>query len=158
MKPTNIKELQARSRRLSVHGIDGRTFIVDSGSNAVSSHVVTVHFDADGMNIHARCTCNWAVHKGVACTHVMAVLESLAALKGRTLSFWLTREDAVRQKHRTFFLTGANPNDGVWITSRNSIEAAERGNFDQSALRRALRRLPVGARRPNSTVPTPTPA
>jgi hypothetical protein len=119
MKPKNIKHIQAQSRKLQARRVDKHTLVVQSTSNPLANHVVTVEFPADGT-IRARCTCQWAVNRGVACSHVMAALEYLASKKRRTLSFWPTREDAARQKHRVFYLA-ADDNDedeGVWITSR----------------------------------------
>lgn len=97
--------------------VDHDTFVVESVSNPIANHVVTVKFQRDGT-INSRCTCEWAINQGVACSHVMAALEYLASSKGRTLSFWLTEEEAKRQKQRVFYLAGGQRNDGVWITSR----------------------------------------
>lgn len=118
MKPTHIKRLQNESRELQIRQISSDTFVVESASNNVANHIVTVRFYGDDV-IRTRCTCPWAHHRGVACAHVIATLEYLAQKKGRRLSFWLTQEDALRQKHRTFYLAG-NDDDGVWITSRAS--------------------------------------
>jgi len=117
MIPTNIKSLQHESRRLRVREVDRNTFVVQSTTNPSANHIVTVCFGPHGETVHARCTCAWAMHNGIACTHVMAALEHLAAYKDRTLSFWQTEADARRQKQRVFQLT--NGRDGVWITSRN---------------------------------------
>lgn len=120
MKPTNIKALQAQSRHLRARLVDKHTVVVESASNPRANHVVTVRFGADGR-VYARCTCPWALHNGIACTHVMAALEYLASLKDRTLSFWPTHADALRQKHRVFYLSdgsGEGEEGGVWITSR----------------------------------------
>lgn len=118
MKPKNIKELQARSRELRVRRIGKDTFAVESANNPNGNHVVTVRFSRNGI-VHTRCSCEWARHRGVACVHVMAALDYLADLKGRKLSFWLTEQDARRQKNRVFYLdTGTGIQDGVWITSR----------------------------------------
>ena len=120
MKPTNIKSLQAQSRHLSARLVDKHTMVVESTTNPTANHVVTVRFGANDQ-VYARCTCEWATHNGIACSHVMAALEYLASLKERTLSFWPTQDDALRQKQRVFYLSGG-PNDdgqrGVWITSR----------------------------------------
>ncbi|QPC84743.1 SWIM zinc finger family protein [Phototrophicus methaneseepsis] len=97
--------------------INHNTLVVESVTNPLANHVVTVQFD-DDHHVHARCTCPWAVHNGVACTHVIAALQYLAQIKGRRLSFWLTEEEAERQKHRRFYLSGQAEHDGVWITSR----------------------------------------
>ncbi len=117
MKPKYIKQLQAQSRRLQARRVDHDTFVVESVSNPVANHVVTVKFEHDGT-IHTRCTCEWAINQGIACSHVMAALEHLASIRGRTLSFWLTEEEAKRQKQRVFYLAGGRHEDGVWITSR----------------------------------------
>jgi len=120
MKPRNIKQIQAQSRRLNARWIDRYTLVVQSTSNPVANHIVTVEFGDQGL-IQARCTCEWAVNRGIACSHVMAALEYLASMKNRTLSFWPTRAEAQRQKHRVFYLAGSQhdeDDDGVWITSR----------------------------------------
>jgi len=49
----------------------------------------------------------------------MAALEHLAARKGRRLSFWLSEDDARRQKRRVFFMPDKRQKNGVWITSRS---------------------------------------
>ena len=120
MKPSNLKQLQAESRKLQARHVDRHTLVVQSTSNPQANHIVTVEFNDDGT-LHARCTCQWALNRGVACTHVMAALEYLASKKNRTLSFWSTQEEAERQKHRVFYLYGSrrdDDDDGVWITSR----------------------------------------
>jgi len=118
VKPINIKQLQARSKSLHVTPLNRNTFAVASSSNTVMQHVVTVEFDSDEQ-IHARCTCPWATNGGVACSHVMAALEYLAATRQRKLSFWPSREAASKQKQRVFHLVGSR-DEGVWITSRTA--------------------------------------
>lgn len=117
MKPINIKKIQRRSRDLQVRQVDRQTFVVDSATNPIAHHIVTVRFGRD-QSVHARCTCQWALYEGVACQHVLAALDYLARRKGRRLSFWLNEEEAERQKHRLFYLHGPHNNDGIWITSR----------------------------------------
>ena len=121
MKPKNIKQLQAQSRQLRARRVDRHTLVVQSTSNPVANHIVTVEFNEDDV-LHARCTCQWALNRGIACTHVMAALEYLASIKNRNLSFWATQEEARRQKQRVFYLSGngrtPDPDNGVWITSR----------------------------------------
>lgn len=119
MTPKNIKQLQQQSRKLRARRVDRNTYVVESNSNPQANHVVMVHFEKDGT-VHTRCTCPWAIHNGVACSHVLAALEYMASQKGRKLSFWLSHEDAERQKHRTFYLSGAGKAEGVWITSRSA--------------------------------------
>lgn len=118
MKPKHIKRIQSRSRRLKVRQVSRDTFVVTSISSPVAHHIVSVTFGTDAT-VRARCTCPWAINHGIACAHVMAALEYLASRKERTLSFWSNVEDARRQKHRLFLLTGDN-SDGVWITSRSA--------------------------------------
>ncbi|MBC7869312.1 MAG: SWIM zinc finger family protein [Chitinophagaceae bacterium] len=116
MIPKNIKMLQAESKQLKVQWIDKHTLVVRSSSSNTANYIVTVEFGAKG-EVNARCTCPWALHKGVACSHVMAALDHLASVKERKLSFWTSREEARRQKQKTFLLKGSK-NEGVWITSR----------------------------------------
>lgn len=118
MKPRNIKELQNRSKALHVNRLNRNTLVVSSNSNPAANQIVTVYFGEDG-EVHARCTCTWAVNGGIACTHVMAALEHLAELRQRKLSFWENREEARRQKQRLFHLRGSS-DGGVWITSRTA--------------------------------------
>jgi uncharacterized Zn finger protein len=122
MKPTHLKDLHTKSKTLDVrlikpprHGEPYRA-IVASGS--ALGHLVTIWFEPEGT-IAATCTCPWAEHGGIGCKHVMAALSRLAELKQSTLSFWLTQEDARRQKRRVFRLVAAPAAaDGLWITSR----------------------------------------
>jgi hypothetical protein len=119
--PTNIKKLQDKSRDLRARRVDAHTYVVESTTNPTANHVVTVTFNADGRRIHARCTCAWAEHNGVACSHVLAALEYIASMKERTLSFWTDEGAARRQKHRLFQLVGKKTdNHGIWITSRSA--------------------------------------
>ena len=121
MKPKQIKSLQAKSKKLVArvlkHGSldEPYTVIVGSSSTSTLNFIVTVQFKANG-SVAARCTCQWAAHGGIACSHVIAALSKLASSKKRALSFWLTPEDARRQKQALFRLTHNREN--VWITSR----------------------------------------
>jgi uncharacterized Zn finger protein len=121
MKPRKIKDLQARSKELAVRVIDpvypGDPYImvVNSGTRTTLNRIVSVKFERDGT-INARCTCRWAQFGGAACTHVIASLQKLAERKKRKLSFWLTSEEAHRQKQSLFRLR--NGGDDIWITSR----------------------------------------
>jgi SWIM zinc finger len=118
MKPKNIKHLQAQSRDMELRRINRLTYGVKSLSDPKTEYRVRVQFRSD-RDVVVNCNCPWAQHHGVACSHVMATLEYLASLKGRTLSFWLTNEEAERQKHRVFYLQSEdNRHEGVWITSR----------------------------------------
>lgn len=119
MKPRNIKALQAQSRHLRAWRLDRNTVRVESISNPESWHDVTITFGRGGV-IRTRCTCTWAQHRGLACSHVMAALDHLAQQKRRTLSFWTSEDEARRQKHRVFRLVGGDGvhDSGVWITSR----------------------------------------
>lgn len=119
MMPKNLRELRERSKQLKTTVLNGHTVIVSSDSNPVANHIVTLKYAADDAIISARCTCTWAQHGGVACSHVIAALERLAEFKGRKLSFWNSREEAERQKKRTFRISGRK-NEGVWITSRSA--------------------------------------
>jgi uncharacterized Zn finger protein len=112
MIPKNIKALQRESKGLRVQPIDPRTLVVSSASNPDHRYVVSVRFGREG-EVRAACTCPWAAYNGIGCSHVMAALEHMAALKRRKLSFWGSQEEAARQKQRVFQLHG-----GVWITSR----------------------------------------
>lgn len=118
MLPKHIKQVQRRSRKLTARQVGRQTVVVDSASESPGRHAVSVRYDADGETIIAHCTCNWSNHNGVACSHVMAALAMMASRRGRALSYWLTEDDARRQRHRRFFLTRGARTEGVWITSR----------------------------------------
>jgi hypothetical protein len=120
--PANLKQIQHKSRDLQARRVDWQTYVVESASNPQANHVVTVTFSNDERNVKARCTCNWALYNGTACSHVLAALEYMASLKGRTLSFWRDEDDARRQKHRLFHLVGHSNDNGIWITSRSAGE------------------------------------
>src|SRR5438093_13125060 len=123
MRPKRIKDIQFRSRMLPTTVIDpvdrGDPFVVVVGSNTnrYLNRVVTVKFEPDGT-INARCTCQWARYGGTGCVHVIAALQKLAARKRRTLSFWLSPEEAQRQKQHCIKLSGAFRGEDIWITSR----------------------------------------
>ncbi len=119
MKPVNFKELQGRAKTLRASRINRRTYVVQSLSSQTANHIVTLDYTPDD-GIQARCTCPWAINGGVACTHVIAVLEKLAERRGRRLSFWTSENEAQRQKRRRFYLKGGKPSEGVWITSRTA--------------------------------------
>ena len=122
MKPKYIKRLQSQSRNLKARRIGRNTILVESVSNPTVSHTVTFRFEPDGT-IYTECTCPWAENNGVACSHVMAAMEFLASSKERTLSFWRTRDEAERQKHRLFRLKrrrAGDDEDAIWITSRSA--------------------------------------
>jgi hypothetical protein len=120
-KPTQIKALQAKSKRLTAyllkqqHPGDAHVVLVASSSNPALSFVVMIKFEENGT-VHARCTCEWARHGGVACSHVICALSKLASVKKRSLSFWLTPEEAQRQKQSLFRLNAGK--EDIWITSR----------------------------------------
>jgi len=114
-EPRNLKELQVKAKRLKTTIIDRSTVLVQS--QTTPNHIVTVHPRRDGT-VEARCTCAWAQHGGDACSHVMAALTALAAQKERKLSFWLTPEEAQRQRHHTLLVIGEN-GGRLWLTSRS---------------------------------------
>lgn len=116
--PSHIKILQDNSRDLQVERVDTYKYTVQSRSNPNNNHIVTVSFDDRIVN--ADCTCEWANYQGIACSHVLATLEHMASLKGRTLSFWNDEDSARRQKHRLFHLTADEAQSGIWITSRSA--------------------------------------
>jgi len=121
MRPKRIKFLQTRSKHLPTVVIDpvekGDPYVVVVGSrsNRYLNRVVTVKFEPDGT-VNARCTCQWAHFGGTGCVHVIAALQKLASRKQRTLSFWLSPEEARRQKQHLIKLRGVD--EDIWITSR----------------------------------------
>ncbi len=117
MKPKEIKRLQARSRMLRAKTIAPNTVLVTSRSNPFAHHIVTIEIDDEGT-LHARCTCPWAQNRGIGCSHVMAALSHLAAQKRRAISFWLSLDEAKRQRHRILRLRGEGAAGDLYITSR----------------------------------------
>lgn len=120
MKPNSLKGQQGRSRNLKAHIVNRNLIVVSSTTTPTANHVVTVEYDKQGV-IHTRCTCIWAMNGNIGCTHTVAALEALAAKRGRALSFWETKDQARRQKHRTFYLAGKRADEGLWITSRRGL-------------------------------------
>ena len=59
MKPTHIKQIQARSRNLTVERLDAYSFAVDSTSDPNQRHIVKLIPDEDGR-IHSSCSCEWS--------------------------------------------------------------------------------------------------
>ncbi len=118
MKPKHIKRLQSRARHLRARIVNRNVIVVESTTGSSANHVVTVEYDSEGT-IRARCTCPWAINGGIACSHVIAALDALAARRGRALSFWTDYQAARRQKRRLFYLASQpEDRDGIWITSR----------------------------------------
>jgi hypothetical protein len=117
MKPKDIKHLQAQSRGLRAEIVGPNTLVVTSRSNPNLNHLVTIEVRADG-ELGARCTCAWSKHGGYGCSHVMAALAHLAANKKRRISFWLSEDDARRQRNHTLRLEGGRGGDPIWITTR----------------------------------------
>src|SRR5215470_10862603 len=110
MKPRNLKSLQAKARQLKTTVIDSNTVLVES--QLTPNHIVTVRPQQrrgqSEITLQAHCTCAWSQHGGVACSHVLAALAALAAQKNRKVSFWLTPEEARRQRHHTLQIAGQN--------------------------------------------------
>ncbi len=122
MLPKHIKQVQRRSRHLHARKV-GLSIMVDSATEVPGRYVVTIRYNPTSDTITAYCSCNWGNHHGVACSHVMAALEMMAAQKGRSLSYWLTEDEARRQRHKRFYLTRGDDAEGVWITSRPTPRA-----------------------------------
>jgi hypothetical protein len=101
--------------------VDKNTYVVESRTNPNAHHIVVIRYDKAEGAIYARCSCAWAIFNGIACSHVLAALEYVAAKKQRTLSFWNDEQAARRQKHRIFQLVGKQEKkNGIWITSRRA--------------------------------------
>ena len=81
MIPKYIKKLQSESRTLRARRVDAQTVIVESETHPESYYEVTVKFNDAGV-VYATCTCEWAKHNGVGCSHVLAALDlQLATLE-----------------------------------------------------------------------------
>ncbi len=123
MRPKRIKYLQSKSRNLVATVIDPAdkddpyVVVVTSRTNPYLNRVVTVQFRPDGAVV-ARCTCQWARFGGMGCVHVIAALQKLASRKQRALSFWLSPEEARRQKQHLSRLGDPGTDEAIWITSR----------------------------------------
>jgi hypothetical protein len=126
MKPAKIKSLQAEGKKLAVRIIaparphEPYMAIVESRSHNKLGHLVMIKFERDGR-ILTNCTCPWSEHGGIGCCHVIAALDSLASRKRSKLSFWLTPEEARRQKKRVFRITGVGNGEDLWVTSRSLV-------------------------------------
>lgn len=120
MVPIHIKDLQHASRDLSARWVKPHTYIVESRSHPDTYHHVEVCFDTNARIVKATCTCRWSQFNGIACSHVLAVLEHMAATKNRSLSFWIDEDRARQQKHRLFQLVGHHTKTPIWITSRSA--------------------------------------
>lgn len=112
--PHNIKDLQESSRSIRVRRVGENRFDVTSKTEPRRRYIVRVFHN--GPDISATCTCEWAQHGGRGCSHVLAVLQHLAQDQKKTLSFWLTKADALRQRRRVLRLEGA-----IYITSRGKV-------------------------------------
>jgi uncharacterized Zn finger protein len=120
LKTRNLKDLQAKARRLKTTVIDAHTVLVQSQSSP--NHVISVRSRRNGA-IEARCTCAWAQHGGSACSHILAALSALAARQNRKLSFWMTPEEAQRQRKHVLQVIGEN-GGRIWLTSRSGMRQA----------------------------------
>ena len=120
MKPRHLKLLHQKAKRLKTIIIDSNTVLVQS--QKTPNHIVTLRPRRDGR-IEAHCTCAWALHGGIACSHVLAALTVLAAQKKRQVSFWLTPEEAQRQRHHILQVTGEK-GSSIWLTSRSEKRTA----------------------------------
>lgn len=107
----NPKAIQSKSRFHSVTLRGNDIFTVTSGT---SGKEYTVNFFEGG----ATCTCEWGAHRPMvdrrsACSHVIKVLDHIAAESNRKVSVWSSVEDAKRQHKPTL-----NIGDGVTVTAR----------------------------------------
>lgn len=110
MQITNVKQLQKKSRSLTVRPIAPGQFAVSSGSG---NGDYTVALTGQNGSRHWTCNCPWAQRGGAVCCHRMAVMHYLAQGKmGRRLSFWLTEEDARRQRRPVV------ERNGLFVTMR----------------------------------------
>lgn len=128
-KPTEIKKLQQRARNMEARVVGPDTLVVTSRTQPTMQYIVTIQNQSDG-SLRSRCTCTWARHGGYACSHVLAALHHLAAKKHRAISFWLSKEDAERQKQRVLWLVGEG--GGIWMTTRKE-EQPQHQHEPQSA-------------------------
>lgn len=125
----HAKRLQSKAHTHTVLLDDPRyaRYRVISG-NSGKEYIVNVFQDGG-----ASCNCDWATkrvdalveNKGAtACSHTIAVFEFIAQGNGRTVSAWVTEEEAARQ-HRPV----TNLVDGVLLTSRPIPKRYVQSNF-----------------------------
>lgn len=86
-------------------------YIVSSMTDHHRYYPVRIKHVADGLRV--LCSCEHARHNGEGCVHAIAVLNSLAKVHNKRLSFWNSEEDAKSQKHR---ITRVGEN--IWATSQ----------------------------------------
>ncbi len=105
------KAIQSKSRTHTVGANGDGTYTVTSGHSGAQ---YTVSPDGAGW----VCSCDWSKYRPLSdqrcgCSHVVAVVNFIAAQSDRKAMAWATPEDAARQ-HRPSFSIG----DGVIITLR----------------------------------------
>jgi hypothetical protein len=107
----NAKEIQSRSRCHEVRQVRANWYKVTSSE---TGRVYDVGLGLNG----GTCTCEWGRQRPdddrrSACSHVVAAINYRAEQKGRRVSAWNSKEQALRQ-HRPMLAIG----DGVILTSR----------------------------------------
>jgi uncharacterized Zn finger protein len=93
----HVKALQGASRRLEVVARDaerGQYLVASASQPGVFYRVDLVLGEMTGS-----CSCPWGQHGGLNCKHVLAALREHYLDEGQ-LSFWRTRDDALRQHRR----------------------------------------------------------
>ncbi len=118
-RPNKISKPKAVSQKAKSHDVtplDHDTFRVRSGESGQEYFVRLLPNEQGGT-----CDCAWGQRRRYienyksGCSHVQAVYFQLEQQRGRTVSAWGTKEDALRQ-HRQM----ANIGDGVILTLRKN--------------------------------------
>ena len=107
----NAKALQQKAKTHDIRPVSGKgQWVVTSGTSNEEYTVFALEYGG------YACTCDWSKYHRLGsrpCSHIMAVMDYLESIKGRSLSYWADDESAERQ-HRPVERVGL----GLYSTSR----------------------------------------
>ena len=107
----NAKQLQAKAKTHDIKPVTGKgQWVVTSGTSNNEYTVFALEYGG------YACTCKFGKKQRLGsrpCSHILAVMDYLESVKGRTLSYWPDDESADRQ-HRPVERVGPD----LWSTSR----------------------------------------
>lgn len=93
----NVKHLQDSSKNIEVKQINKHLYSAGSPENQFK-HLVIIRKREDGVRI--ECNCKFGMYGGEGCVHSLAVVRYILSRKGRIPSFWISKEDAVKQRRK----------------------------------------------------------
>ena len=95
----NAKALQAKAKTHDIRPVSGKgQWVVTSGTSQKSYTVFALEYGG------YACTCKFGKNQRLGsrpCSHIMAVMDYLESVKGRTLSYWADNGSADRQHRPT---------------------------------------------------------